>query len=71
MPRPTVRQTLILAICVAVAALFLFLWGCPYLLMHRQEKLCIALYAVLLLIYVFGRGILGRFRPRGASRPPS
>ncbi len=60
------RRTLILAAIVFAAALFLFFWGCPYIAMFGHEKLCIALYALLLLIYVIGRGSVAR--PRGPRR---
>jgi hypothetical protein len=56
------RQNLILAICVAAAAVFLFLWGCPYLQQFGHGKLCIALYVLLLLIYVYGRASGARRR---------
>jgi hypothetical protein len=56
------RQNLILVACVAAAAVFLFLWGCPYLGQFGHGKLCIGLYILLLLIYVYGRA--GGARPR-------
>ncbi len=49
------RHHLVLAICVAAAAVFLFFWGCPTLGQFGHGKLCIALYALLLLIYIYGR----------------
>ncbi len=49
------RQSLALALCVVAAAVFLFFWGCPYLEQFGHGKLCIALYILLLLIYVYGR----------------
>jgi hypothetical protein len=49
------RQNLILALCVAAAAVFLFLWGCPFMAQWGHGKLCIAFYALLMLIYVYGR----------------
>jgi O-antigen/teichoic acid export membrane protein len=67
MPGLPTRQTLILAICILVAALFLFFWGCPWIAIYGHEKLCILLYVVLLLIYVYGRGSMSR--PRGPRRP--
>ena len=49
------RHNLVLALGVAAAAVFLFIWGCPYLGQFGHGKLCIALYALLLLIYVYCR----------------
>lgn len=49
------RQNLVLAICIAAAAVFLFGWLCPYLAIFGHQKLCIGLYILLLVIYVFGR----------------
>jgi hypothetical protein len=49
------RQNLVLAICIAAAAVFLFGWVCPYLAIFGHQKLCIGLYILLLVIYVFGR----------------
>jgi hypothetical protein len=56
------RQNLVLALSVAAAAVFLFLWGCPYLGQFGHGKLCIALYVLLLLIYVYGRASGARHR---------
>lgn len=61
------RQNLILALCVAAAAVFLFLWGCPYLALYGHQKLCIAFYVLLLLIYLGGRARAAR-PPRGAPK---
>jgi O-antigen/teichoic acid export membrane protein len=68
MPGPPTRQTLIVAICVLAAALFLFFWGCPYIAIYGHNKLCIALYVVLLIVYVYGRGTMPRSRRRGSDR---
>ncbi len=57
------RQNLILAIVVAAAAVFLALWGCPYLALFGHQKLCVALYVLLALIYSVGRA-------RAPTRPP-
>ena len=56
------RQNLVLALCIAVAAVFLFLWICPFLGQIGHGKLCIALYLLLLLIYVYGRASGARRR---------
>ncbi len=60
------RQNLFLAIAIAIAAAFLFFWGCPFLQQFGHGKLCIALYVVLLLIYVYGRASGAR---RRVSKP--
>jgi 4-hydroxybenzoate polyprenyltransferase len=62
------KQNLVLALCIAVAAVFLFLWVCPYMADLGHRKLCIALYGLLLLIYVFGRANVVRPR-RDAPKP--
>lgn len=49
------RPNLLLALAIAAAALFLFFWGCPYMAIFGHERLCIFFYALLLLVYVFGR----------------
>ncbi len=61
---PTAHN-LVLAVFVAAAAFFVFFWGCPYLAIFGHQKLCIALYAVLLLIYIFGRASGTRRRATG------
>jgi hypothetical protein len=62
------KQNLLLALCIAVGAVFLFLWGCPFLGQLGHGKLCIALYVVLLLIYVYGRASGTRRRQNAAKR---
>ncbi|MGE0405990.1 MAG: hypothetical protein AB7O65_06810 [Candidatus Korobacteraceae bacterium] len=49
------RQNLILVLIVFAAALFLYFVACPYLELIGARKLCIALYVVLLLVYVYAR----------------
>jgi hypothetical protein len=56
------RQNLVLAICIAAAAVLLFGWICPYLAIFGHQKLCIGLYILLLVIYVFGRATVRRPR---------
>jgi hypothetical protein len=56
------KQNLVLALCIAVAAVFLFLWGCPLLGQFGHGKLCIGLYVLLLLVYVYGRASGARRR---------
>lgn len=58
------RQNLTLALCIAAVAVFLFLWGCPYLGQFGHGRLCIALYIVLLLIYLYGRVSGARRQPK-------
>ncbi|MGI9103979.1 MAG: hypothetical protein ACR2IF_16180 [Terriglobales bacterium] len=60
----TLKHNLILAACIAAAAVFLFLWGCPFIAQHGHGKLCVALYVVLLLIYIYGRA--SNVRRRGS-----
>jgi hypothetical protein len=62
------KQNLVLALCIALAAVFLFLWGCPFLADYGHRKLCIALYVLLLLIYVYGRASGARQRHNAAKR---
>jgi hypothetical protein len=54
------RHNLILALCVAAVAIFLFRWGRPYMAQWGHGKLCIGLYLLLLLIYVYGRASAAR-----------
>lgn len=68
MPGLPTRQTLILAAGILLAALFLLFWGCPFIATFGHDGLCIALYALLLLIYFYGRG--GAKRPRGPTHLP-
>ncbi len=65
----TLRHNLVLAACIAAAALFLFFWGCPFIAQHGHGKLCVALYIVLLLIYVYGRA--SNARRRRSPRAPT
>jgi hypothetical protein len=67
MARPA-RQNLILAACVLAAGFFIFFWVCPYLALFGHQKLCIAFYVVLLLIYVYGRASIARPHPRAPDR---
>jgi hypothetical protein len=62
------RQNLWLALCIAAAAVFLFLWGCPYLGQFGHRKLCIGLYIFLLLVYVYGRASGARQRQNAPKR---
>ncbi len=62
MARRPARQNLILAAVILAAAFVLFSWVCPYLLVLRHQRVCIALYVILLVIYVFGRAIFARPR---------
>jgi len=64
---PHHRQNVVLALVLVAAGVFLALWGCPYLRLFNHERLCIALYALLLLIFVYARAE-GRRRGR-APRP--
>lgn len=49
------RQHIVLTIVVIAAAIFLAIWGCPFLHLYNHQKLCIGLYAVLLLLFIYGR----------------
>jgi NADH:ubiquinone oxidoreductase subunit H len=51
----TTRHNIILAIILVAAGVFLAGWFCPYLAMHGHGKLCIALYVVLFLVFIYGR----------------
>jgi Ca2+/Na+ antiporter len=62
------RQNLILVVVVLLAALSLYFFICPYLELMGARRLCIALYAVLLLFYVYARA--NRPAVRRARRPP-
>ena len=65
--QPHRRQHVILAIILVAAGVFLALWGCPYLRLFDHERLCIALYALLVLIFIYARAE-NRRRDR-ATRP--
>lgn len=62
------KRNLILAIVVLLTALFLYFYGCPYLQMLGANKLCIAIYVLLLLFYIYARA---NPRPVRRRRPPS
>ncbi len=62
----TPQRNLVLALSVLLAGVFLFIWGCPYLRLYSHEKLCIGLYAILLLIYFYFRSS----GPRKTDLPP-
>jgi hypothetical protein len=49
------RRNLVLALSVLVGALFSYFFVCPYLELLGAGRLCIALYALLLLLYVYAR----------------
>jgi hypothetical protein len=63
------RHNLVLALCVAAVAIFLFLWGCPYMAQFGHGKLCIACYILLLIIYVYGRASGARPGRHEPKRP--
>ena len=58
------RQHVALALVLAAAGVFLAIWGCPYLRLFNHERLCIALYAVLLVIFIYARSENRRDRAR-------
>ena len=60
------RQHVFLALILVAAGVFLAIWGCPYLRLFNHENLCIALYAVLLIIFIYARAEGRRHR---AGRP--
>jgi hypothetical protein len=62
------KQNFILASAVLVSALLLYFFVCPYLELIGARRLCIALYAVLLLFYVYARA--NRPAARRPRRPP-
>ena len=64
---PHRRQHVLLALILIGVGVFLAIWGCPYLRMFNHERLCIGLYAVLVLIFIYARAE-GR-RDRRVSRP--
>lgn len=49
------RSNLILTVVTVAVAVFMALWLCPYLKIFGHEKLCIGLYALLVIIYLYGR----------------
>lgn len=53
--QPPPRQHIFLTIFVVAAAVFLAIWGCPYLRLYNHQNLCIGLYAALFLLFVYGR----------------
>ena len=62
------KQNFILVSAVLVSALLLYFFVCPYLELIGARRLCIALYAVLLLFYVYARA--NRPTVRRPRRPP-
>ncbi len=62
------KQNVFLFVAVLLAALFLYFFICPYLELLGARKLCIALYVVLLLFYVYARA--NRPAVRRPRRPP-
>jgi hypothetical protein len=63
---PHRRQHVVLALILVAAGVFLASWGCPYLRLFNHERLCIALYAVLVVIFIYARS---EGRRRRATRP--
>lgn len=61
------RSNLILTVVILALAAFLTVWICPYLKIFGHEKLCIALYGVLVIIYFYGRTPAAR-RSGGPAR---
>lgn len=49
------RHNVILAVCLAAVGVFLAIWGCPYMRLYGHAKLCIFLYALLIVVFVYGR----------------
>ena len=62
------RQHIILSLFVIAAAIFLAIWGCPYLRLFSHERLCIALYFVLFVLFIYGRVDARRSRARHSSQ---
>lgn len=59
------RSNLILTVVTVAVAVFMALWLCPYLKIFGHEKLCIGLYALLVIIYLYGRSDARRQARRG------
>ena len=53
--QPPPRQHVLLTIFVIAGAIFLAIWGCPYLHLYNHQHLCVGLYAVLALLFIYGR----------------
>ena len=58
------RQHIILSLFVIAAAIFLAIWGCPYLRLFSHERLCIALFFILFVLFIYGRVDARRSRAR-------
>ena len=65
---PHHRQHITLALVLAAIGVFLAIWGCPYIHLFHHEGLCVALYAVLVIIFIYARAE-GRRRRRRATPP--
>jgi hypothetical protein len=63
------KHNIILVVAVLVTALFLYFFVCPYLELLGAKRLCIALYVVLLLFYVYARA--NRPVAPRSRRPPA
>jgi hypothetical protein len=66
--QPPPRQHIVLTIIVIAAAIFLAVWGCPYLRLFNHHHLCIALYILLFLLFIYGRVDARRQRIRQRSQ---
>lgn len=62
------RQNLVLTIVTVAIGVFLAVWLCPYLKIFGHEKLCIGLYAILAIVYLYFRSPAPRPRTTARSR---
>jgi membrane protein DedA with SNARE-associated domain len=64
---PYRRQHIVLALVLGAMGFFLAKWGCPYIHVFHHEGLCVVLYVILVLIFIYARAE-GR-RRRRITRP--
>ncbi len=58
------RENLFLLGSLIVAGVIFSLYACPYLRDRNHPGVCIAVYAVLVLIFVYGRAVTVKRRPK-------
>jgi hypothetical protein len=63
--RRALGQNWVLLLLLILAAVVFWRMGCPWLQMHGFTGLCVILYALLVLVFIFARaGSSGRPRPK-------
>ncbi len=64
------RQNLRLLVLLAIAGVIFSIYGCPYFSDRQHTWLCIAVYAVLVLAFIYARAVNVRRRPKPPGARP-